>query len=70
MRENLLTKVEVQNALGNISKKISRIEDRDDNFNENKSWIKLREQMEILYNRLKEINLESKEFYLQNHKWR
>lgn len=56
MRENLLTKVEVQNALGNISKKISRIEDRDDNFNENKSWIKLREQMEILYNRLKEIN--------------
>lgn len=67
---NLLSKEEIQNALSNISKKLFRIEDRDDRFSENKTWMRLRAQTEFLYTRLKEIEVANKEFYLQNHKER
>lgn len=43
-------------TLVELQKKIDKIEDEDENYRQNKKWIKYREQQDLLYKIIKKQN--------------
>lgn len=39
-----------------LQKKIDKIEDEDENYQENKKWIKYRKQQDAIYNQIRKNN--------------
>lgn len=39
-----------------LAKKIQKIEDKDDNYRENKNWLKFRKRQEDIWNKMRKNN--------------
>lgn len=50
-------------VLVELQKKIDKIEDEDENYQENKRWIKYRRQQEEIYEKLRKENEQQDEQY-------